>query len=439
MKDGGSPGGWVAARRRSPSEAEPGVRELADHGSSGLHVLHVLDHSVPLHSGYAFRSLAILKEQRALGWRTSHLTGPRQGGNGELAEDVGGWHFHRTPVPRGAAGFPLGAAWRTATALARRLEPLARQLRPDVLHAHSPALNGVAALMVGRRLRLPVVYEVRALWEDAAVSQGATRAGSLRYRLTRALESWVLRRVDAVTTICEGLRTELIRRGLRPGQVTVVPNAVDVERFALGSSPDPGLRSALGLDGHHVLGFIGSFYAYEGLDVLLRALPALLRTDPDVRVLLVGDGPEGPRLKGLADELGVAANVAFTGRVPHTEVERYYDQIDVLVYPRRSLRVTEMVTPLKPLEAMAQGRALIVSDVGGHRELVEDGVTGVFFRADDPGDLARTAHEFLASREHWPKLRAAARRFVETQRTWPVSVGRYRSVYARVNAAGGRS
>src|SRR5262249_383741 len=200
--------------------------------------------------------------------------------------------------------------------------------------------------------------------------------------------------------------------------VTVIPNAVDTDGFTAGGVPDAELRKRLGLDGATVLGFIGSFYAYEGLSILLEALQRLLAEGEKVRVLLVGGGREEADLKRRAAELGVDGHVVFTGRVPHEEVGRYYDLIDVLVYPRLSMRLTEVVTPLKPLEAMAQGRLVIASDVGGHRELIRPGETGMLFKAGEPAALAAAVQDLLRSPGRWPALRQAARDFVERERNW---------------------
>ena len=392
-----------------------------------MRILHILDHSIPLHSGYTFRTAAILREQRALGWETFHLTSPKQGQAAAGCEDVDGLRFHRTPAP--PAGPPVLNELRQIKATEMRLEQLARELRPDLLHAHSPVLDAIPALRAGRRLGIPVVYEIRAFWEDAAVDHGTTRAGSLRYRLTRGLETWVLRRVDHAFTICEGLRQDIVARGIAADKVTVIPNAVDVESFQLSGQPDAALKSRLSLDGATVVGFIGSFYAYEGLDLLLDALPALLAGRPELRVLLVGGGPQEANLKAQAVRLGIADRVVFAGRVPHGEVGRYYDLIDLLAYPRHAMRLTELVTPLKPLEAMAQGRVLVASDVGGHRELIRDGETGRLFKAGDAGALAAAIEHMLDHRRDWPAYRAAGRRHVETVRNWRNSVANYKSVY----------
>jgi PEP-CTERM/exosortase A-associated glycosyltransferase len=295
-------------------------------------------------------------------------------------------------------------------------------------------LNALPALRIGRAHGLPVVYELRAMWEDAAVDHGTTTEGSLRYRLSRMLETHALRRVDHVTTICEGLRTEIVGRGLPRSKVTVIPNAVDIKRFSGSAAPDPALRARLGLDGATIVGFAGSFYSYEGLHLLVEAMARLASRQPSLRALLVGGGPQEAALKSLAASRGVGDRVVFTGRVPHDEVSRYYDLIDVLAYPRLKIRLTDLVTPLKPLEAMAQGRIVVASDVGGHRELINDQQTGFLFAAGDVDALAGAIDRALSHRENWPAVRARARRMVENERNWSRSVAGYAQVYAELTS-----
>jgi PEP-CTERM/exosortase A-associated glycosyltransferase len=314
---------------------------------------------------------------------------------------------------------------------ARRIEGLARDLRADIIHAHSPVLNALPALRAARRVGVPVVYELRALWEDGAVDHGTTTVNSPRYRLSRAMETYALRRVDAVTTICEGLRGEIVSRGVPKEKVTTIPNAVDAHAFAARGSSDEQLRAKLGLTGSVVLGYIGSFYAYEGVDMIIEALPGLLSRWPTAKVLLVGGGMQDQALRRRAADLGLGDRVVFAGRVPNSEVQRYYDLVDILVYPRRPMRLTELVTPLKPLEAMAQGRIFIASDVGGHRELIRDGETGHLFPAGSTAGLVDKLTELLAHREDWDRVRAVARRYVEDERTWARSAKGYEGVYER--------
>lgn len=398
-----------------------------------MRILHVLDHSIPLHSGYTFRTRNIVREQRRLGWETCHVTSIKQGSSAALREDVEDLTFFRTagshnPLYR----LPLLQQWEVIETLERRVREVAEVERPDVLHAHSPALNGIAALRAGRRLGLPVVYECRAFWEDAAVDHGTSSAGGLRYRATRALETYVFNNADAVTTICEGLRGDILARGVPASKVTVIPNAVNTEEFGRAREPDEALRARLGLAGKTVLGFIGSFYAYEGLPLLVEAMPQLLRSGDDIRLLLVGGGPDEDRIRSRIAELGIDHAVVLTGRVPHAEVHLYYDLVDVLVYPRLRMRLTDLVTPLKPLEAMAEGRLVVASDVGGHRELITDGVTGRLFKADDANALASVVLELLANRERWGDFHRAGREYVATERDWPISVARYQAVYDKL-------
>ena len=401
-----------------------------------VRVLHILDHSLPLHSGYTFRTASLLREQRKLGWETLHLTSPKHEQSsgrhdGALQEQVDHWTFHRTPMAR-ASGLPVLREMQLMRALERRIDTLIQEHRPHILHAHSPVLNALPAARAARRAGLPVVYEIRAFWEDAAVDHGTTTEGSLRYKATRALETRAMKRVDHVFTICEGLRGDILGRGIPASKVSVIPNAVDIASFEPGGQPDPELQAQLGLQGAKVLGFIGSFYAYEGLDLLLEALPQMLQRDPSVRLLLVGGGPQDAALKAQCQALGLADKVVFTGRVPHAQVQRYYDLIDVLVFPRHPMRLTELVTPLKPLEAMAQGRLLVASDVGGHKELIEDGQTGHLFKAGDRQSLADVVMRVLSAPADWPRVQANGRRFVEDVRNWRNSAANYVPVYERL-------
>jgi glycogen(starch) synthase len=396
--------------------------------------LHVLDHSLPLHSGYTFRTRAILKAQQAMGLEVRGVTSLRHSADGPDVEAIDGLTFHRT---RGLATGPAGLReWREISRLAAQIEALARHWRPDVLHAHSPALCGQAAVLAGRRLGIPVVYEIRAFWEDAAVGNGTGTAGSIKYRLTRGLESHVVAQADAVVTICEGLRRDLIARGTDPARITVMPNGVDLDMFGTPAPRNAALADRLGLGSGPVIGFIGSFYDYEGIDDLIAAMPMLIEREPDARLLLVGGGPMEQSLRASAGSSGAAHAIHFAGRVPHEEVERYYALVDVMAYPRKKSRLTDLVTPLKPLEAMAQGKLVAASDVGGHRELIGDGVTGVLFEPDSPAACADALARLLASPESWNAYREAGRVHVETRHDWARNVERYRDVYQAVSGNG---
>jgi PEP-CTERM/exosortase A-associated glycosyltransferase len=289
-------------------------------------------------------------------------------------------------------------------------------------------LNGLPALWAARRLGVPFVYEVRTFWEDAAVNHGTFAEGSARYRISRALESIVLRRADAVIAICQGIRTDVMGRGVPAERIVLVPNGVDPEwlekrpratalqqRWELGSGP--------------VFAYIGSFSHYEGLPFLVEAAPEIMERLPDARLLLVGGGRDESVLREAARRAG--PRVILTGRIPQEEVRDLYTLVDVLILPRRRMRLTELVTPLKPLEAMAVGTPILASDIGGHTELVTDGDTGLLFKTESRESLVEQAVRLASDGGLRQHVAAQARRFVETERTWDRVVANYGSAYRR--------
>lgn len=379
-------------------------------------ILHLLDHSLPMQSGYAVRSQAILSQQRQWGWQVAALTSPRHTDGGLLQEEIDGIPIFRTP------GAGHGASWRNALgvlqATHRRLREVTKFWQPHLLHAHSPFLMGMAALRVGHGLAIPVVYEVRAFWEDAAVCHGTTRYNSPRYRLSRWLETRVMQRARGVVAISQGLRQDILARGIAAAKVVVSGNG------ALPVAPPPLPRPPAA-----TLGYIGSLYGYEGLALLLRALPHIRRHCPAARVVLVGDGPEAMPLRQLAGQLQLEQVVDFQGSLPGAQARAFYDQIDLCIFPRLSSRLTELVTPLKPLEAMAHRRLVVASDVGGHRELVQQGQTGILFPPGDPCSLGETVLQLLAEPATWQPLLDNATLQVQNQRAWPRQLAATRRLY----------
>jgi hypothetical protein len=243
---------------------------------------------------------------------------------------------------------------------------------------------------------------------------------------------------DVVVTLSECMKAEIVERGVEADHVVIVPNAVD-DTF-LAAPPDASqLRLRLGIQPNEVVvGTVTTVNDYEGLDALVDAVAMLRDRGAQARLLVVGSGPALSALRQRAADLGLGDSAVFTGVVPFSEVRGYHAAIDVFAVPRADTPVTRLVTPLKPLEAMAQGRILVASDVGGHRELVRHGETGFLFRAGDVAALVATLDEVLARRVDWPRIRAQARRFVEVERTWARSVARYDEVYQRALARDGR-
>lgn len=406
---------------------------LMQHSASdNYRIIHVLDHSLPVQSGYSYRTLGIIRGQRDGGWTTIQLTTPRHVVQGPNPEVIDGFAFHRTSWEPGRLAKSIIRDIDQMRCTEGALASLCREFAPTVLHAHSPVLTAYPALRIGRRLNIPVVYEVRALWEDAAVSEGKCWYGGPRYLASRWLETRAMRQAAAVIVICAGLRDEILSRGIPPGKVSIVPNAVDVERLPPLDWRDRELAQRLGLDQGPVLGFIGSFYKYEGLSLLVEALAKITRRFPRAKLLLVGGGPEEGSVRGQVQSMGLGASVIMPGRVPHGDVQRYYSLIDICVYPRLKSRLTDLVTPLKPLESMSQKKLVLASDVGGHRELIQHGETGFLFPAGNSGALAAAVLQLMDQKEDWQRTLQKARRYVEMERTWARVASEYREVYGRL-------
>lgn len=393
-----------------------------------MRILHVLDHGPPMHSSYAFRTGAMLAAQRALGWQARGVTGARHIAEGPDPETVNGVAYHRSPrVPPGPS--PL-REWREIRALSAAVGQVSRAWKPDIVHAHSPVLSALAAAPVARKLGVPFVYEVRTFWEDLAVATGAGREGDTRYRLTRAVETRAAEGADALVVLSEGLRGDLARRGIPRAKIALVPHGVDAGLFGRPKARDAGLARAMGLGpDDEVAGYVGSLRAYEGVDLLIDAMPALVERRPRLSLILIGGGPDEAMLRAKAAASPARARIHFTGLVPHGDVPALYGLMDLAVYPRRRSRLTELVPPLKPLEAMAEGKLVAASDVGGHRELVCDGETGTLFASDSAEAIADAVAGLLADRSGWKERRDAARRFVESEGNWSSNVRRYQPLY----------
>lgn len=394
-----------------------------------MKVLHVLDHSLPYFSGYSFRSDAILRAQRQLDWQPVVVTSPKHEEFTNDVETIGGIEYHRTHWPPFSKlqAVPMVKQMAAVAALSKQIKRLAAELRVDVIHAHSPSLNGLAAAQAAKALKLPWVYELRYYEEDAAVDRGKTRHNSLRYRLAARMEQQALEQADGVTTISHALRDDLVRRGISPEKIVEIPNGVETEFFQ-PREPDAELILKYELFQKTVIGFIGSFYFYEGLEFLIDAAVAIMTHRNDIVLLLVGNG-EAIEMLQTRIPGQLRDRFIFTGNVPHDEVRRYYSVMDILAYPRKRSRLTELTTPLKPLEAMAMGKAVVGSDIAGIRELFDGGNVGYLV---EPENAEVLAHRLLRLVESESERRAAgtrAREFVVQSRDWMRIVEKYFVVY----------
>jgi glycosyltransferase involved in cell wall biosynthesis len=282
--------------------------------------------------------------------------------------------------------------------------------------------------------RVAFVYEIRAFWEDAAVDQGKTHPTSLRYRVSRQLEGYVAQRADAVVGIAQHIVDELRDRGLATEKLFHVPNGVDTDRF-VALPRDVQLATELGLKNEPVMGFIGSLYRYEGITWLVRTGAELRRRGVPFQILIVGQGEDMPEIQAAIRETGAQDYTRAIGPVPHDQVQRYYSLMDVMVYPRRRIRLTELTTPLKPLEAMAQGKAVLASNVGGIRELVGLGGVCLLFEPDNVDDFCRHATQMLVNERLRHELGESARQMVSREKAWKVLVRSYEAAYEFAMAA----
>lgn len=398
-----------------------------------MRVLHVLHMSLPSLNGYSVRSSCIIENLKRLGIETRVVTSARHPNGPELSEVIDGTIHLRTPELEGLQP-PLIREWRLMKALRKTVDTAIAGFKPHIVHAHSPVLVGRPALNASRAAGLPFVYEIRDLWENASVDRGKFSDGSLFYKSARAYETGLIRRADHVVTICDALRDEVAPRAMSPEKVSVVPNGVEIDNFKPVPA-DANLQSSLGLQGKKVIGYIGTFQPYEGIANLIRAMPLITREVPEAHLLITGEDDQLAELRGFAQKQEYRDSVTFAGRVPRERVPSMLALADVMVYPRVLTKVTALTTPLKPLEAMAMERAVVVSDVPAMQELVENGRTGLVFRAAEPADLAAKCVKLLNDPELRQALGVNARRYVQEERAWPRLVSGYETLYRRFAGA----
>jgi glycosyltransferase involved in cell wall biosynthesis len=411
-----------------------------DHESTGTkgRVLHLVNDALPTTSaGYTIRTHEIVLAQRAAGLDPHVVTRcgfPVTQGtlDGRRLVELDGIPYHRL--------LPWRLPSRADKAAALALELAARlteQIKPSVLHAASNYANAVIALALGKRYGLPVVYEVRGFWEDTWLSRhprGTDLASSELYRRNRDLETRCMLAADLVVTLGEAMREEIVARGVPADKVLIVPNAVSQE--FLRPLPDAGaLRNELGIKpGEYVVGEVSSLVPHEGIGTLLEATRLLRERGLPVRVLIVGDGPEHSALQRQAADLGLAEAAIFTGRVPAAKVREFHALLDVFVVPRTPDRVCQLVTPLKPIEAMASGLCVVTSEVRALAEVIKPDVTGALTIPEDPVALADSLELLVCSPDIRKKLGDNAREWVARDRTWAHNAARYREAYARLGA-----
>lgn len=408
-----------------------------------MRILHILHRSIPGTHGYAVRSREIVTKQLAKGLEPLVVTSPSQAPLGKLdaehSETIEGVRYFRScgrllaPHTEVHDPSPVRSAVRVLQnlSLLRMALKVAKVYKPSVIHAHSPFTCGICGNITGRRLKIPTVYEMRGIWEDSHTSRYGLSERSIRYRTVRLLENIALWKARQCVVISDSLRTEVIQRGVQADKISIVPNGVDVQKFIPGP-PSSDLQESLGLNNKIIMGYVGSFFQYEGIDLLVEAMRFLMPEFPELRLLLVGDGELMPVLRKMASDFTEPGRIVFTGRMPYERVIDFYRLCDFLVLPRRKARESTLVTPLKPLEIMSMAKPLIASDVGGHREIVEDGLNGVLFESGSLESLVAGCTNLIQNYEFRLDLGKRARMWVEANRDWNILIDRYVDIYTHL-------
>lgn len=396
-------------------------------------VLHVLYSSLPLLSGYAVRTQHILKAQqrycKAVGVTSPYYVAQR------AVENIAGVTYYHAAHGESQRH----ASQRHWPVLTHRLHQrdfelvldfLIQELHPDLIHGHSSHRASWPACRAASRRALPFVYEMRGLWEETAVAKGMYGRRSLRYFYHRRHELALAHKAQRVFVISESLRTEMLRRGVPETKLVVVSNGVT--RHAETTAADETLRERHGLAHDFVLGYIGALNKYESLHLIIAAVARLRERGKSVKGVIVGEGPEKENLRACAQRYGVLDQILFLGPIAPEKVRAYYALIDVFVLARSETRVTQLVTPLKPFEAMAAGKCVLVSALPALQEAVQNEVTGLCFRPDDVEHLIAQCERLLHNETLRQKLGQAAREWVTTHRQWNNLVEIYREHYSQI-------
>lgn len=436
-------------RLRVPAGRRPAPRRRRD--GEELRVLHLITNSLPhTQSGYSLRTHRILRALAERDIRSVALTRtgyPVMVGKvlAQSSDVIDGVEYRRT-LPDSLGSTPTERLEQEVAEALRIVD----ELRPHILHTTTDYRNALVAQAVSEATGIPWLLEVRGLMEQTWIASRHTDAAraaaeaSEKVRLVRAREGELGSSAAAVVTLSDSMAAQLVERGVDPESITLVPNGVD-ETLLENHLPAQEARREVGLDlpeGAFAVGAVSALVDYEGFEILLRAA-ALLLNGPNtqatlresLRVVIVGDGVAAPGLAELARELGIQDRVHMPGRVPAADARRWVESLDVVTVPRLDLAVSRSVTPQKPVEALALGRPVIVSDLPALRETVtgQDGtVRGVLVEAGSAERLAAAIAELANDLERRERLAADGHQ-VARERTWEALVRRYERIYATLS------
>ncbi|WBU62045.1 glycosyltransferase family 4 protein [Paracoccus albus] len=413
-------------------------------------ICYILHNSLPFSSGgYATRAHGLALGLRAAGFDVRCVTRPGfpvetvdiDPLDVPLIEEIGWVEYRRviSPSRREVGG------GRYVKQAAQAIEVQLRDLRPEIVIAASNHLTAHPAQIAARRLGIPFVYEVRGFWEVTRASREPAFRSTASFKTQAKLEAMCASAADHVFTLTEGMREELERRGVPSAKISLLPNSCDPDQFApRGRDTDLAQQLAIPVN-VPVIGYVGSFVQYEGLDDLTAACAALKSRGVGFRLLLVGNenvssqekGPITEAIEALAAKAGLSDWLIMPGRVPHEMVSGYYSLIDIAAFPRKPQPVTEMVSPMKPLEAMAMKKAVVASSVRALSEMVQHGETGLLFEKGDIVSLADRLQQLIENAALRERLGEAGRRWVEMHRTWSITAHEARTVIDGIDSVHG--
>ena len=415
---------------------------LSNNLNHKLNILHLLFSSLPKVSGYAIRSHNILRSQKSY-VNPYGIIDPRSFHNNKI-DIIDGIKYYRYPYNPGIRLFvepKISKKLRIEKAYdyyyrtlfkcpLKFLRKVVDHLDTDIIHGHSTEKFAKFGEIIAKEKKIPFIYEVRGFLEDTHVGLGTIKFGSREYQKRKLKETLLMKKADMIITLGEAMRNDIAKRGIYRKKITVVPNGVNTE-ILKPKLPNITLKKELGIVKKRVIGYIGSVRRIEGIEYLLRAISILRKRKEDVFLLIVGsyDPIYFSDLNLMSKKLGITNNIKFTGPVPNSVISDYYSIIDIIVIPRKNLRVNRLVTPLKPLEAMAMERVLLTSDLPALKELVKPNISGDLFEAENPYDLANKILKYLNDSHIREQLGRSARVFVKKNFEWRNLIKTYIEIY----------
>ena len=385
-----------------------------------MKVLHVLYQSLPNSAGSSIRSRDIVNNQLKMGLKPVIITSPFQQSfeKGKLKETNSDITYYRTfsneneVVSEKKTGFltQIRKLFRIIN-FSLQVYKVVKKENIDVIHAHAMFFCAFAAQFAGCLLNKPVVYEIRSLWEERYKKNSFINY--MIFSFVTVLETFSMLFANHIVVINDNLKSQLQKRlFLMRKKMTVVENAIDLDRVKI---------SKLNKN-NFVFGYIGTLSPIEGLDLLIKAFNNLKIKN---KLLIFGDGIELEKLKKLANGNN---NIEFKGKVSSDEISKAYDQVDVIINPRIKSYLTDTVTPLKPLEAMAYKKLVLVSDVGGMKELVKNEFNGIIFNSDSYKEIKNVIIDVI-NRNDLDKIIENGYMYIKEERNWKMNAEKYYTIY----------